>query len=858
MKTILLILSLFSFTFSAYALENVRLQLNWKTQFQVAGFIAAKENGFYKDEGIDVEILEYASSRDSILDLEEGKITFALGDSSVILEASKGKKLVALMAIYQNSPYVLMSLKSSNITTLSDVNNKRVALYDDMNGRAVDSILKMNNVNIHKVALTNQLLQLQNADVDLAIGNLFNEPYMAKEMGMELNFINLKDYGFDVYGDILFTLEDTVKNRPELVAKMYRATMKGFRYAFANIDEMVDLIYDKYNTQKKSKEAYYYEANTLNGLLGDSEKFGRLDLAKIDSIVYVYSYMDSIKYNKDNLKNFIYKGAFNKKFRLTYKELLYLKKKKKLKVCVDPNWMPFEKIEDGKYIGLTSSYMSLISEKLKIPIELVVTKTWSESLQNAKERECDILSAVMNTPEKEKYMDFTTPYIKLAVVIATKSGIPFIESLEDVKSKRLGIIKGHALIENLKRKHIGINIVEVDSIIDAFDMVERGELFGYLDHLIVVNEAIQKDYSESISVSGKFGYSFLLSMATRNDEKLLLSIFNKVLYSIDKHTQQDIYNKWIKFKYIEKADYTLIIEIIIIAFIIVLIFFYRNIRLHKEIKKRKEIESNLQDAKQDLKELNSSLEEKVEIEIQKNKKHQLIMMEQIKLAQMGEMIANIAHQWRQPLYQVNSSILVIDAVLKRSGFVNELIDSKLLEIEDLTEYMSNTIDNFQNFFNPDKEEIFFYLRKIIEQSIAIIQGTLSSNFTIVEINVDESLECKGYPLELQQVLVVLLSNANDVLKIREIQNPKIIIEIENLIDTCVISVSDNAGGIIADNIQQVFEPYYTTKHQSQGRGVGLYMAKMIIEEGMQGKLTLENKENGACFSIEILKGKNDD
>ena len=857
MKTILLISSLV-LALNAYSLEKVRLQLNGKTQFEFAGFIAAKEKGFYKDEGIDVEILEYTPSTDTILDLENAKTTFALSDSSIILEVAKGKKLVALMSIYQNSPYVLMSLKSSNITTLPDINNKIVALNNDMNGRAVDSILKMNNVNIHKVAITNELLQLQNGVADLAVGYLSNEPYMAKKMGMDLNLINFKDYGLNRYGDILFTLEDTVKNRSELVAKMYRASTKGFKYAFANIDEMVDLIYDKYNTQKKSKEAYYYEANALKGLLGDAEEFGRLDHAKIDNIGYVYSYMDSIKYNKENLKNFIYKSTVNQKLRLTYEESLYLKKKGKLKVCVDPNWMPFEKIKDGKYTGLTSSYMSLISKKLKTPIELVVTKTWSESLQNAKERKCDILPAVMNTPEKEKYMDFTTPYIKLAVVIATKSGIPFIESLEDVKSERLGIIKGHSLIENLKRKHIGINIVEVDSITDAFDMVERGELFGYLDHLIVINEVIQKDYSESISVSGKFNYSFLLSIATRNDEKLLLSIFNKVLYSIDKYTQQDIYNKWIKFKYIEKVDYRLIIEIIIIAFIIVLIFYYRNIRLHIEIKKRKEIESNLQEAKQDLKELNSSLEEKVEIEIQKNKKHQLIMMEQIKLAQMGEMIANIAHQWRQPLYQVNSSILVIDAVLKRSSFVNELVDSKLLEIEDLTEYMSNTIDNFQNFFNSDKEEIFFYIRKIIDQSIAIIQGALSSNFTIVEVNVDESLECKGYPLELQQVLVVLLSNANDALKIRKIENPKITIEIEDLVDTYVISISDNAGGIIADNIQQVFEPYYTTKHQSQGRGVGLYMAKMIIEEGMQGKLTLENKKNGACFSIEILKGENDD
>ena len=204
--------------------EKVSLQLKWKYQFQFAGFIAAKEKGFFKDEGLDVELLEYIPTTNTLLDLEEGKTTFALSDSSVILEATKGKKLVALMAIYQNSPYVLMSLKSSNITTLSDIDNKRLALYDDMNGRAVDSMLKMNDIHIDKVAITNQLIQLQNGETDLAVGYISNEPYMAKEMGIDINVINLKDYGFNRYGDSLFTLVETLNNRPELVAKMHRAT----------------------------------------------------------------------------------------------------------------------------------------------------------------------------------------------------------------------------------------------------------------------------------------------------------------------------------------------------------------------------------------------------------------------------------------------------------------------------------------------------------------------------------------------------------------------------------------------------------------------------------------------------------
>ena len=310
--------------------------------------------------------------------------------------------------------------------------------------------------------------------------------------------------------------------------------------------------------------------------------------------------------------------------------------------------------------------------------------------------------------------------------------------------------------------------------------------------------------------------------------------------------QDDVFEKWIDIKYRKVIDHTLVWQIIFIAILILSGTIYWNRKLNKEVIRRKYAEGKL-------KKLNNNLEEKVKLEISKNKKHQLIMMEQTKLAQMGEMIGNIAHQWRQPLAQVNSSILIIDTILKKTGIKNKIIDSSLLEVEDLTQYMSNTIDNFQNFFNPNKEKTLFNLKKTVDNSLAIIQGTLSSNFTSVKVNVDTLQVYQGYPMELQQVLVVILSNANDALKIRKIENPEITIDLQDFTDSYVISISDNAGGVKTKKLDQVFEPYYTTKHKSQGRGVGLYMAKMIIEEGMKGKLTLKNKKNGACFSIEILK-----
>lgn len=160
MKIILLILSLI-FTLHAQALEKVSLQLKWKYQFQFAGFIIAKEKGFYKDVGLDVELLEYTNKTDTIKDMQEGKIQFGVSDSGLMLEALKGIPIVAMMAIYQQSPYVLMSLKSSNIKTLKDIDGKRVAIYDDVNGNAIKSMLKINNINYIQKPIDEKLKKLK-------------------------------------------------------------------------------------------------------------------------------------------------------------------------------------------------------------------------------------------------------------------------------------------------------------------------------------------------------------------------------------------------------------------------------------------------------------------------------------------------------------------------------------------------------------------------------------------------------------------------------------------------------------------------------------------------------------------------
>ncbi|MCG3650733.1 PAS domain-containing sensor histidine kinase [Aliarcobacter butzleri] len=260
-------------------------------------------------------------------------------------------------------------------------------------------------------------------------------------------------------------------------------------------------------------------------------------------------------------------------------------------------------------------------------------------------------------------------------------------------------------------------------------------------------------------------------------------------------------------------------------------------------------------AKSQLENLNSSLEKRIEDEIKKNTKQQHMIMQQNKLAQMGEMIENIAHQWRQPLAQINSSIILIDAILEKHNFKDTLVENKLTEIESLTSYMSKTISDFKNFFNPNKKKTIFNVEEAIQKANDVLKGLINSHHIQMEINIEKDLKINSYLGELQQVILIIINNAIDALIHMNIHFPEILINAYTDNESLVIHIEDNALGINSDLLDKIFEPYFTTKHKAQGTGLGLYIAKMIVENSLLGFLSVENKQNGACFRIKIPKGE---
>lgn len=266
-----------------------------------------------------------------------------------------------------------------------------------------------------------------------------------------------------------------------------------------------------------------------------------------------------------------------------------------------------------------------------------------------------------------------------------------------------------------------------------------------------------------------------------------------------------------------------------------------------------EYKQTVQKKSQDLIELNKNLERRVKEELSKNREKEQILVQKSKFIALGEMISNIAHQWRQPLSELSSVLMAIKFKHSMGKLDSEFMQKKVTEADVLIEYMSHTIDDFRNFFMPKKEKEYFCLYDSVQSVMNILSSVLKENHIVVNINIDRNIKLNTFLNECEQVILNIISNAKDVLIHEKIENAQINIfalEDENVVK---LTIEDNAGGIKVRPKSKIFEPYFTTKDEAHGTGIGLYMSKIIIEKNMKGKLRVKNINNGARFEIFFVK-----
>ncbi len=253
------------------------------------------------------------------------------------------------------------------------------------------------------------------------------------------------------------------------------------------------------------------------------------------------------------------------------------------------------------------------------------------------------------------------------------------------------------------------------------------------------------------------------------------------------------------------------------------------------------------EAEEALRKLNATLEQRVAEELARNREKDHLLIQQSRLAAMGEMVHNIAHQWRQPLNSLGLIVSNMQDDFRFNTMTPESMAQDVERVRRLLEKMSTTIDDFRDFFRPDREETQFDVAEAAKQAIFVIEATLKNNHIDLAVDTPSGLTVTGFHGQYAQAVLNLLANAKEAIIGKKIDNGQIRIQLAEQDGNAVLTVDDNGGGIPEAVLPRLFEPYFSTKEQ--GSGVGLYMVKMIIERNMHGHVAVANIENGARFTL---------
>ena len=968
-KILLLILIILSIAINAEAekLTTVVLQLNWKYQFEFAGYIAAKEKGIYKKYGLNVIIKQYKSGN-PIDDVLNGKADFGVTGSSLFTAMVNRKPVVMLANYFKRSPLVLAT-KPSIISPL-DLNNK-ILLTGGSDIRLTSVGLMIRKFHIHfkkilKIKGTYSLKPFIDGKVDAVPIYITNQTYELNKLHFRYNILDPADYGIYSYSGNLFTSRRFLKKHPDIAKKMKLASTEGWIYALNHKYEIASIIYEKYS-KYKNLDALMFEANKIEGIVMRTMS----PVGSINKKVVSYITSNFAKILHKQPPNIdIYLPHFPNLLVLNDREKTFIKTHKTITMCINPDWVPIEFRENSKADGISSLVIKKISKLTGLKFKLIKTNSWPESIEYLKEGRCMILPAASKTKDRSKFAIFTHPYLNLPIFIIGRRSGAIITSFKDLEGKIVARKRGSGLIHIVKNNYPDIIFLKTNSYYDMFKAVENGKAFATLATLPVAKYYISKYNFEHLTIMGKTNIVYHLSIAVNKNYPVLRDILDKALNFI---TPDDI-NRFflVQMKEIDKELYQQkIIKIIVgsvlaltVMFIVVSIIIRKNRELSR-IKKQleesinnfqtimnnsiqviilikgdkiidindlacekigfkktdiigksiynyvdketiKTLENNykkrknalteikikkkngewlylmakiqpikissesvllgvgvditeLKKLQEKLQQLNKSLQVRIEEEIEKSLKKDRMIMQQSKLAATGEMLGMIAHQWKQPLNSISTTIN--DLLLKLElGMADEnYIKSKLSNIVNYINLLNTTINDFMNFYSPDKDKVEVAIGDIIDETLRIAKDTLASaNIEVIKyIKCNETLRI--YANELKHVLLNLINNAKDALIERNISQPRIIIKTQCSEGLMHLEIEDNAGGIDEKLLDKVFEAYFTTKRKKHGTGLGLYISKIIIEEHLNGHIFIKNGNYGLIVQITLplKEGKNE-
>jgi polar amino acid transport system substrate-binding protein len=268
-------------------------------------------------------------------------------------------------------------------------------------------------------------------------------------------------------------------------------------------------------------------------------------------------------------------GMQEKHIQLNPDELRYLKNKKSVSFCADPNWLPVEKIEGKHHVGIAADLLGEISKKLNLRFTLVPTASWEESLNFVQTKQCDFLSSVVQTAKREKFLNFSSSYLKMPLVITTQSDTFFVHSLKNLKDKKIGVVRNYTYTDILRRDNPNVQLTFVANAYEGLKAVDEGTIYAYVDTLEATSEQLRTSSFSDLKISGRLEEEISLSFGVRKDDFTLFDILEKGLSTITPDQRKEIYNKWVYVTIEEGIDYALVWKFLFGLTLLALFFMYR-------------------------------------------------------------------------------------------------------------------------------------------------------------------------------------------------------------------------------------------------------------------------------------------
>ncbi len=575
------------------ALERVSLQLDWLHQFQFAGYYMAKEKGFYEENGLDVVLKEYRGGLNLVEDVLSSRSNYAVGKASLIISKLEGKHIVLLSAIFQNSPMMLISLDS--IKEVGDLKGKKITLTNDaklmasINAMLIAQGIKHDDVKYQPHSF--RLEDLIEGKTDAMACFLSNEPYLLEKKGIKYTVHNPADYGFNFYGGILFTSQKELENNPSRVKKFNEASLKGWKYAFENIEETAKIIFKKYNTQNKSLDAFIFEGKMLKKVSEYNEKsLGKIDIKKIEELKRIYLLLSIKNSFKPDITNLIYDPN---SIVLTKEEKNYLKNNT-ITLLSNNTYPPLAfKDKNNKFLGIEIDYWRLINKKLKNKKYKIKKIIRSKDALKIMGKDKNSVKYSFSKLDNNDTIHKSDTIFTIPIAVVTLKDKPFVPDILELENKKIAIYKRSSFYPILKRKYPNLEFIEVKSVKEGLNLVTNNNVWGVVGKLPRLSYLINKNHYLNLKISSTFDEKYQLKYSINKENKLLKSIINKTILTITPEEKKTINKKYYSVIYETSFDYLWFYRILLPLILVIIIITIINEKLKKEIQKRKEVEKQL-------------------------------------------------------------------------------------------------------------------------------------------------------------------------------------------------------------------------------------------------------------------------